>query len=148
MKQILSAVLLLTLTVGCSEQIIERTPVVHLSVIGTVVDKTTGAPIEGLQVTMTTTYVNPTTPVDPICPPVLTDEAGTYHFDYTGTPLYTVYFFIDDIDGSDHGGYYGNSVTLSGIDYSQASMKTDGSFWDFGTIEKKMEHFLLKTTAE
>jgi len=147
MKQIVLAVLLLTITTACSEQIIERTPVVHLLVFGTVVDKTTGAPIEGLQVTMTYGG-NYATPIDPICPPVLTDEAGSYHFDYKGTPIYEVYFFIDDIDGPDHGGYYGHNLTLTGFNYSHASMQADDSFWDFGTIEKKMEHFLSKTTAE
>lgn len=146
MKQILLSVLLLTLTVGCSEQIIERTPVVHLLVFGTVVDKTTGAPIEGIQVTMTN--ANYTTPVDPICPPVLTDKAGSYHLDYTGTPIYKIRFIIDDIDGPDHGGYYGHTLSTTSIDYSQATLQANDSFWDFGTIEKKMEHFLLKTTAE
>ena len=137
--------LLLTLTAGCSEQIIDKTPIVHLLISGTVLDSQTGAPIEGLKVTLTdrinNIYIEDRTPA---CPPVLTDGTGTYRFDSTGTPLTDFYLFIDDIDGPEHGGDYGsNNIYADWIDYRQASLQETSDHWDYGSIEKKVETLCL-----
>ena len=151
MKRIpfLPAALLLFLAVCCSEQIIEKTPVAHLLVSGTVLDETTGAPIEGVQVTMTNGYVNygKLSPENPVCPPVLTDASGHYLIDYTGEPIIHAYIHFNDIDGPEHGGYHGDTFLTIWIDYSVTTMHSSGDVWDFGTIENKVETLYLNTVV-
>jgi hypothetical protein len=138
---------LLTIASGCSEQIIEKTPVVHLLVSGHVIDESGGRLLEGMQVTLFNgkgyNLLNP----NPICPPVLTDETGSYQFEYTGQPLIELYLYVVDIDGPEHGGYYSEGCFLRWVDYSQSPLQAEGDFWDFGTIEITVDPIIVRASG-
>ncbi|MBR5100481.1 MAG: hypothetical protein IKX34_04165 [Bacteroidales bacterium] len=139
MKQIpfILAALLLTLAGGCSEQIIEKTPVVHMLFSGTVVNRTTGRPIEGLKVSLADglAYSSLLPPYNPACPPAMTDGSGAYRLEYTGKPIIHAFLYFEDIDGPEHGGDFGSAMRPVWIDYSQTSMQASDDSWVFDTIE-------------
>ena len=124
--------LLLLFAAGCNETIMDRTPNVCLRVSGTVVDYETGVPIEGLRVMLTEFYL---TEKDPIVPPVCTDAHGSYHLEYTGTPLPFAFILVNVNGQPGYRADYGEAVYNVRIDYNQTRMEPTADSWDFGTVE-------------
>ena len=147
MKQLLFLLTALALlTAGCSEQIIDKEPVVRFLISGKVVDPDALLPVAGIQVrpcvlgwewSQTDLFVD-------IGAPALTDENGEYQFDIISKPWSDICVVAQDIDGPENGAFDDSSYVMNFIDYSSSHLVVSDSTWDFGTATITMPTLRLK----
>ena len=149
MKRLFFYLTVLALLAGCSEQIIDKEPVVRFLISGSVVDQDDALPIAGIQIrpcvygyewyydTDTELFVD-------IGAPVLTDQSGCYQFDITTKPWAYICIVAQDIDGFENGLYDTLAYFAIPVKYSSSHLEVRDDTWDFGTLTLEVQRIMLK----
>ena len=138
---------LLTTSAGCTEQFIDKEPVVHLVIQGDIIDAEERTPIAGIEVTpCSLDYVSSSN--GQLGEPGYTDKDGSFRLEVTTYPWMAISLEIKDVDGPANGGDYRDVIMTIPTQYRYNSLEETDDTWDFGTVSVLVYSILMNHKEE